>query len=228
MREPSLGLSAFFSALIHASILTGIILISMKNTPVFHIPSPYFVDIVGPIEMPGNKGTSTTIQKAEKKTAQPVAKQAIVPRLPQKEVTKDQNAENAVEGEISRLKAIKRIQELERLRKIITLGRSQNIPQTGASGTGEKGSESSGTYIDLVRHKIWAQWAFSGPANSNLETIVSIRILKDGRIVDKKIEKSSGDPLFDTSALRAIAKANPLPPIPGDTSELDIGVRFTP
>jgi len=59
----------------------------------------------------------------------------------------------------------------------------------------------------------------------DIEAIVSVRILKDGTAIPQKMEKSSGNALFDRSAWRAVAKASPLPPPP---QEMEIGVRFYP
>jgi TonB family protein len=58
-----------------------------------------------------------------------------------------------------------------------------------------------------------------------IEAIVSVKILKDGTARVQRIEKSSGNALFDRSALKALAKASPLPPPP---YEMEIGVRFYP
>jgi TonB family protein len=55
--------------------------------------------------------------------------------------------------------------------------------------------------------------------------VVSIRILKNGTLQVLNIERSSGIPLFDRSALRAITKASPVTPPP---QEMEIGVRFYP
>jgi len=44
-------------------------------------------------------------------------------------------------------------------------------------------------------------------------------------VKDARIEKPSGNVLFDRSALRAIAKASPVTPPP---YEMEIGVRFYP
>jgi TonB family protein len=58
-----------------------------------------------------------------------------------------------------------------------------------------------------------------------LQTLVSIRIEKDGSITIQKIEKGSGNQPFDRSVLRAITMANPLPQ---PVKEMEIGIRFRP
>jgi colicin import membrane protein len=61
-----------------------------------------------------------------------------------------------------------------------------------------------------------------------LETIVGIRIAKDGRVLQINIESASGNEPFDQSAIRAIEKSSPLPPLPGEEETMEVGIRFTP
>lgn len=63
---------------------------------------------------------------------------------------------------------------------------------------------------------------------ADLETIIGIRIAKDGRVISIDVEKGSGNGAFDDSAIRAIEKSSPLPPFPGNEPELEVGFRFTP
>jgi TonB family protein len=64
----------------------------------------------------------------------------------------------------------------------------------------------------------------------DLEAIVVIIIERDGKIKKSWFEKKSGNALYDQMAMRAIKKAEPLPPIPKELSEntLEIGIRFFP
>ena len=88
-------------------------------------------------------------------------------------------------------------------------------------------------YYNLIWQRIRSVWVLPEEAlkgKKNLETIIAIRIAKDGQIEDIQFEKKSGNAQLDESALRAIKKANPLPPLPPgmDGDKFDIGVRFTP
>lgn len=88
-------------------------------------------------------------------------------------------------------------------------------------------------YYSVVWSKINDSWVLPENMTSgkkNLEAIIAIRIRKDGEIVKVWTEKSSGNTFFDQSALRAIAKTNPLPPIPEGYGEefFELGIRFSP
>jgi colicin import membrane protein len=125
---------------------------------------------------------------------------------------------------------------IERIRKQVTIG-SAGAVETGEAGTG---GASSGfmsikhkMYYNLIWQRIRSAWVLPEGAlggKKDLETIIAIRIAKDGQIEEIQFEKKSGNAQLDESALRAIKKANPLPPLPPgiEGDKFDVGVRFTP
>ncbi|OGP63845.1 MAG: hypothetical protein A2170_08110, partial [Deltaproteobacteria bacterium RBG_13_53_10] len=91
--------------------------------------------------------------------------------------------------------------------------------------------------LDQYYGRIWAKIkeAWTIPENVlketvDLETVIVVIIERDGRIQEAWFEKKSGDELYDQMALRAIKKAEPLPPLPRELSDktLEIGIRFFP
>ena len=125
---------------------------------------------------------------------------------------------------------------IEGIRKRVTIG-SAGAVETGEAGTGGAASGVMSIkfkiYYNLLWQRIRSVWVLPEEVlggKKNLEAIITIRIAKDGQIEDIQFEKKSGNPYLDESALRAIKKANPLPPLPpgmqGD--KFDVGVRFTP
>jgi len=102
------------------------------------------------------------------------------------------------------------------------------------SGLGGGGIGSAKEVYDgLIVYHIQKNWAFSEHlvrGQSNLETLVGIKILPNGEIQDIWIDKKSGNPILDESAIRAIKKSNPLPPLPREIGLYDykVGLRFTP
>jgi len=90
-------------------------------------------------------------------------------------------------------------------------------------------------YNKVVENKIKEEWTI--PENLlkekelvDLETIIIIIIERDGKIQKGWFEKKSGNALYDQSAMRAIKKAEPLPPIPKELNKdlLEFGIRFRP
>ena len=88
-------------------------------------------------------------------------------------------------------------------------------------------------YYGMIWVKIKEMWTI--PENllkemADWETVVVITINRDGKIREMWVEKRSGNAFYDQMAMRAIKKAEPLPPIPKEFGEntLEIGIRFLP
>jgi TonB family protein len=114
---------------------------------------------------------------------------------------------------------------------------------TGGSPTGSPwGSPFGGSsalqskldeYYSTIWERIKKEWTLPGDltkGKAELETIIIIVIERDGKIQKSWFEKRSGNSLYDQSAMRAIKKADPLPPIPKEFSDstFEIGIRFYP
>jgi TonB family protein len=119
-------------------------------------------------------------------------------------------------------------------------------PGTGGTGGSPTGSLWGSTFggssalqskLDEYYSRIWEkikkEWTLPGDllkGKPGLETIIVITIERDGKIQKSWFEKRSGNALYDQSAMRAIKKADPLPPIPKEFSDntFEIGIRFYP
>ena len=196
------------------------------------MPSPYVVNLVGSeIRAEGN-GAQAMNKAPEPQvpdTRPQKEKSAISPMREQQKLTK--NEEQQVQERIDALKAKKTIEKIAKLRNIISLKGTGTEGKAGgktgasqrAAGRGEGSVEAD--YYTKITKEIWQQWIFPETGDKNLEAIISIRIMRDGAVQVSRVEKSSGNSLFDKSALRAISKASPVTPPP---HEMEIGVRFYP
>lgn len=81
-------------------------------------------------------------------------------------------------------------------------------------------------YLSLVFGKIRDTWENPVQSSSILVTTIYFRILKDGNIVETKVEKTSGIDLFDQSALRAIISSAPFPPLPNEFTGEYLGIHL--
>lgn len=148
--------------------------------------------------------------------------------------------EKSVDSAIDRIRGEREAAQvssaIEGIRKKVTIG-STGAVETGDPGTG---GASSGfmsikhkMYYNLIWQRIRSVWVLPDEVlrgKKDLETIIAIRVARDGQIVDIQFEKKSGNPYLDESAIRAIKKANPLPPLPPgiEGDKFDLGIRFTP
>jgi TonB family protein len=55
---------------------------------------------------------------------------------------------------------------------------------------------------------------------------VAFRIQRSGQVADVRVEAASGLSYYDRAAVRAVYAANPLPPLPGDYRNEQLGVHL--
>ena len=103
-----------------------------------------------------------------------------------------------------------------------------------AQMNGQAGQADAGQKVDPYYAEIWSkirkQWSLPQGIlpKGNVETIVNAKILRNGAVMDVGFEKRSGNRYFDDSAVRAVRKASPLPPLPPwiRGNSIEIGIRF--
>jgi len=74
-------------------------------------------------------------------------------------------------------------------------------------------------YARAIRQRIWAGWSHPLEVSSRgkpFDAAVRFYVLRDGRIRKIRVEQSCGIDALDESFYNAVAKADPLPPLPGD------------
>jgi TonB family protein len=84
-------------------------------------------------------------------------------------------------------------------------------------------------YLVAVRNKVSSNWsppAGLGTQTTKARTVVYFKIQRGGKIGDLKTETPSGIVLFDQSALRAVVRSEPFPPLPGGFPGGSLGVHF--
>ncbi|MGV8073602.1 MAG: TonB family protein [Syntrophobacteraceae bacterium] len=105
----------------------------------------------------------------------------------------------------------------------------------GATGTGVGGSP-NGAQVSAafaawqmaLRNAIRQNWAVPEFLKAqNLEAVLIIAMKRDGTVLDLHFEKKSGQPIYDESLMRAVRKAEPLPPFPAFYSAAQEVIRIT-
>jgi len=70
-------------------------------------------------------------------------------------------------------------------------------------------------YLQTIVRKVSEKWVPpSQVAEPGQRTLVLFEIGRDGKIGNPKIERSSGNVLYDQAALRAVMEASPFPELP--------------
>lgn len=85
-------------------------------------------------------------------------------------------------------------------------------------------------YYAAIWSRIRGKWALPQGILSGepIETVIAVTILRSGAVAGMDFEKRSGNRYFDESAVKAVQKATPFPPLPawiGDNS-IEVGIRF--
>ncbi|MFO7568676.1 MAG: TonB family protein [Smithellaceae bacterium] len=100
----------------------------------------------------------------------------------------------------------------------------------GQTGPGAADASHLAEYSAFVQARIKSNWSLPDalrPATNTL-TIIEIRIARDGNPEYIGFEKRSGNSYYDESALRAVKKSAPFPPLPEayKRNSIEIGIRF--
>jgi len=97
------------------------------------------------------------------------------------------------------------------------------------AGIGVDGDFKFAYYLSALRSKIAARW--DPPSGMEFRpypyrAVLYFRVQRDGRVAAIAVENSSGFPFFDQTAMRALQKASPLPPLPEGYKDQYLGVHF--
>ena len=123
-------------------------------------------------------------------------------------------------------KAIRALEQKE-----TAAGQSKDSPAASTSPIAAAANSSQlNEYSRHVWSKVKRNWSLPAalmPKN-NVEAVIEVRIAKSGAVEHIGFEKRSGNSYFDESALRAVKKSTPFPPLGGWTSgrTVEIGLRF--
>lgn len=74
-------------------------------------------------------------------------------------------------------------------------------------------------YLTILQNRIQNNWQPPYQTSAQQEkmlTVIAFQVLRNGKIANVALEKSSGRFLYDQAAQRAVYSANPLPPLPDE------------
>ena len=141
-----------------------------------------------------------------------------------------QEALDEIRKKVARREKTERVTEKPEERVVTTPAK---VPLVSTAKPFPRTESKLNEYYSLVWAKIKESWTL--PENLlketvDLEATIVIIIERDGKIRRMWFEKKSNNALYDQMAMRAIMKAEPLPPIPKELSDssLEIGINFFP
>jgi colicin import membrane protein len=244
MTEASWNRMLMISAALHLVALAAFSIPIKKAFRKFDTSQTYYsVNLVGDI----GPGSGESVAEKGKVIPQtpPAAKEQKVPKkakpVPTRE--KEKEARSIAPTKVDKPQPqtptkddLKSVQQ--RIKEMKERSGSQDVATSrGASGQGGLGGAGGGgrlidpalaRYLVVVRDRIETAWTIpfiSG--QKNLETKATIKVRKDGRVVDINLDKRSGNRVFDESVVRALRMIDPLPPLPSSTAEDPLEIELT-
>lgn len=214
------------SAIAHAALILGIILISEWGSKPKIIVPGYKVDLVtldsikphSLLDTPKPEKKSPALKKKKRKES----KKKKSPVLKKKK--KSPKAKKIVPKKQTRVK--KKKKEPEAGRKV----KEKKTEVTAPKKTIVTGGVAFPHmwYLKIIERKVREYWVTRGmdiSAQQN-DPVVRFRIGKDGTVSSLSIERSSGSAILDESVLKAVMSAQPFPPLPDDYKGKTLGVHF--
>lgn len=243
-KDPTFCNMLLLSLVMHFIAIT-VVLVSVPSAPRHLTFGPaYFVSLVssGDVSSKSQEGSSLVkeIEQSE------IAGEPVNSFIYKKQISRS-TATPIKKEETDRMSIEKAISAIRR-KELATQGMfSSASPQTRsggrpgrmaaggrASGGAASGGMVEGTsdYAGLVSSRVHGNWSIPvelKPRN-DIVTIIEIKIRRDGSLAYAGFEKRSGNSIYDDSAMKAVRKSSPFPPLPaGYTSNtMEIGIRFHP
>ncbi|MES2802236.1 MAG: TonB family protein [Bdellovibrionota bacterium] len=239
----------YISLIAHASlILFMIIKVSLFTKPELNLSEAIRVDMVGLPEKYNPAQKSTDLPEKIEKPPEPVVEEPKVETKPETKAETKPDPKAKPEPDTVKLDKAKQKQKsaLEKLKKLSAIDKIREQVQkeksaaevakllkgrviakgTALTGLDKIQSENYLVQLDALIKSKWQlpQWLIGKP----LKTKVLVKIEPDGRVSDKKVVQTSGNPTYDEYCLQAIEKATPFPKVPEKFTEVfsEDGVLF--
>lgn len=189
---------------------------------------------------PEPKPESKVEAKPEEKKPEPKAQAKPEPKTQPSAPKADNEAVNLNKTKNKQKEALEKLKKMSAIDKIRQQVQNEKASEASAKvlkgrvlskGTSPTGldkiqSENYLVQLDGLIKRNWAlpQFLIGKP----LKTKVLVKINPDGRVADKKIVQSSGNPTYDDYCIQAIDKASPFPKVPEKFTEIfsEDGVLF--
>ena len=105
------------------------------------------------------------------------------------------------------------------------LAKTSQSQQSQGAGAAGSGSPEFQPYLEEIHKQISGKW--QPPAvNKDSEVVLKFTILKNGHVIDEQVSQSSGIKEVDESALTALRRSSPLPPLPLSFPRDQVTVNF--
>jgi colicin import membrane protein len=210
-----------FSIVLHVLILSAILFLPSLPSPKLTFGPTYSVQLIGSFE--------TSLAR----DAAMASGEVIEKIIPDRSVVFKKKTSTPSDVPLKKMDVAKQDSGVEKAVEKIKQ-RVASVGQVSMATQNQMGDADIAIKMRVYYSSLWIrikrQWILPEGIlpRENLEAIVHAKILRSGEVADLGFEKRSGNRYFDDSALKAVRKAVPLPPLPEWVSggSLEIGIRF--
>ena len=236
--RPPAPLAAGLSILAHAAFVVAVILTSRPQHVPVAIPISLPVHVVSPAALGRPEAAPAPVAPAP--VAEPVPEPVKArPVIEKKQVEKIEPSPSAMPSlKSAKVKPTppKPAAAPGKGAPAVDLPSAPGLPNGTAGGTGAALSFGADVaafdadfpfsyYVQQLVSLIGANWFRPDAPDGSLCT-VSFQIQRSGQVSDVKVESGSGASYYDRAAVRAVYAANPLPPLPNDYRNEQLGVHL--
>jgi colicin import membrane protein len=246
VRGLTIIVATILSTVIHFFVLTLLDTIPLVSKEFSRRPELYMVDLV-PLEpeRAAPQEEAAEVKKEEVKKEEAKKEEVKKEEPKQEEVTREPKKEEPKKEEKKEDKVVLADRGKEQEKKEKTKKQAPNPEQqlstrikeleqkVAARGKGdspapEATDDEINKYKATIQDRVKRFWVIPDTLSSekDLKAVIIIEIDQQGQVKGSRFEQSSGNLSFDQSAMRAINKAAPFPPPPGQMPE--IGLIFEP
>lgn len=216
----------FASLLLHLIVIVAIFITVPGASRQLTFGAPYSVSLVGPevMQPSGREFTGTKDILPPPAPSPPVILKRSVASQTASVVKKADSGNPDIEKAISALKQ----KELSKTES--NKANKATSPQPAGAAASAANQSRQNDYSRFVWSRVKKNWTLPAALmpKENIEAVIEVRIAQSGAVEYIGFEKRSGNSYFDESALRAVKKSIPFPPLAGWISDrsIEIGIRF--
>ena len=243
------------SLLFHIFVLSLFLLSPKTPSPKLTFGPDYAVNLVSAADLHTDSGSSSkSPSQAVKEPPAPtkeVSEAVPLPSTPVRKVEPVKKAEGTVGKAIEEIRRRveaasqkpsssaysnrgKAVEEIRR--RVEAASQKQSDAPVSGIASGAVSSAELGARMKSYYGSIWTRikrrWSMPPDLlpRENIEVVIHVRILRSGAVEGISFEKRSGNSYFDESAMRAVRKASPFPPLPEGMGDggIEMGIRFHP
>lgn len=227
-KEPNLHNMIFLSLIAHFVVITVVFVSLPTSSRQLTFGPVYSVSLVSSEALSPRNQESSLFKEIKKSSeaAKSVIYKKEISSISKTPVKKEETSKLNIEKAVSAIKE-KQLGATEPSSSARTNSGNQPTKMTA----GDKAAKAN-EYTNVVSAKVHNNWSIPPELKprGNIVTVIEIKIMRDGSLAYAGFEKRSGNSFYDESAMKAVRKSAPFPPLPGGFSDniMEIGIRFHP